>query len=201
LKKIISGILAIGIVVTTLTACGTAKPSDTVNNFANALKAGDYNKAASFIDKTSATKDTDFSKLDKNDPNGLNGKEIFDALSKKYKFENVKDVSQKDDTAKVSVKVTGLDFGNIIMKTMGQVMPMALASAFSNNSDQKAMDKLMDSELKTNLNDKNASTVTQNITLDLKKEKDGSWKIESDKSLMETVLPNADEVSKAFGGK
>ncbi len=82
-------------------------------------------------------------------------------------------------------------------------MPMAFASAFSEDKEQseKAIEKTMTSTIVKHLSDKDAIMATREVTLNLKKNKDGDYKIVADDNLKEVLFANAKSLEKMFGGK
>ena len=108
-----------------------------------------------------------------------------------------------DDKAEVKVKITSADLSVAVTKAMGEVMPMAFASAFSEDKEQseKAIEKTMTSAIVKHLSDKDAIMATREVTLNLKKNKDGDYKIVADDNLKEVLFANAKALEKMFGGK
>ncbi|WP_459502066.1 hypothetical protein [Bacillus sp. C1] len=196
--KSLTLVMMIGLVMSVLTGC--SNPDDTVQEFLTTVKNGDFKKANTFVYES---KDGyDFNNLNK-EQDGIDGKQIFSAIVKNYKFEKPEQVSKKDDTAKVKVKITSVDMAIATTKTIGEVMPMAFASAFSDNKDQseKAMEQMMTTNLVKNLSDKDAAMATREVTLNLKKDKEGNYKIVSDENLQEALLANSKSIDKMFGNK
>lgn len=198
-KKLIAIMLVAGLTAIMLTGCGSPKPADTVKDFLTSIQSADYKKAMSYVDTKS---DSDLSALNES-KDGLDGKEILKAIAKNYKFENPKEVSNKDGKAKVKVKITSVDMQVVFTQTMNDVMPMAFAGAFNENEEEadKTMEKLMSSTLMKNLKSKDATMATRDVTLNLKKDKDGEFKIVSDDNLLEAVMANSKEIDKMFGEK
>jgi hypothetical protein len=194
---LVGGILLGGLL---LTGCGAEKPSDTVNNFLTSYQKGDLKKASEEVDGDLNKLQEKTGQTTANDTKMF--KDMLSAVAKKYKFETPTDVSQSGDTAMVKVKVTSVDVGEAFISTIKDVMPAAFASAFSggdSKDSEKAMQDMTAKELMKNLKDKKTSTVTKTVTLNLKKNKDGKYKIQSDKNLLDVILPNIAEVSKMFG--
>ena len=63
----------------------------------------------------------------------------------------------------------------------------------------KAMEKMMETTLIKHLTDEDASMATREVTLNLKKDKEGEYKIVSDENLMEAVMANAGTIDEMFG--
>ncbi|MBS4174820.1 DUF4878 domain-containing protein [Bacillus sp. FJAT-49736] len=197
-KKLFIAIMILCVSFGLLAGCGGPKPEETVNDFLTSIKNGDYKKAITYVHLSSS--DQEFNLKNFNEDNdGINGKVLFKALASNYKFEKPVVVSTNDNSAKVKVKITSVDMQMAITKALGEVMPMAFASAFSEseNSDDE-MTKLMETTLVKDMTDKNATMSTREVTLNLKKDKDGNYKIVSDNNLMEAVMANADALNKMF---
>ncbi|WP_246145465.1 DUF4878 domain-containing protein [Bacillus rubiinfantis] len=182
-----------------LAGCGAPKPADTVNEFLTAVKDADYKKALTYVD---SNKDSEFnlSELSKKTEGEIDGMKIFNAIAKSYKFEKPEEVSTDGDKAKVKVKITSVDMQIALSQTISEVMPMAFASAFSEDqaATDKQMEKLMEGTLMKNLSPKNATMATRNVTLNLKKDKEGNYKIVADNQLMEAILANAKDINDMF---
>ena len=89
-----------------------------------------------------------------------------------------------------------------VTKAVGEVMPMAFASAFSEDKTiRKSNRKTMTSSIVKHLSDKDAIMATREVTLNLKKNKDGDYKIVADDNLKEVLFANAKSLEKMFGGK
>lgn len=196
--KSLTFVVMIGLLMSVLAGC--SNPKDTVQEFLTAIQKGDYEKASTFVYKSD--KGYDFSNLNKKE-DGIDGKAVFNAIGKNYKFEKPEQVSKKDDQAKIKVKITSVDMAVATTKTIGEIMPMAFASAFSENQEQsdKAMEQMMTTTLVKNLSDKDATMVTRTVTLNLKKDKDGDYKIVSDENLEEALFANSKSIDKMFGTK
>ncbi|EJR56554.1 hypothetical protein IIM_00486 [Bacillus cereus VD107] len=194
-KQLLLLMMVVGLTVGVLAGC--TNPKDTVEEFLTAVQKGDLEKARTFVES-----DKEFSKLnDKTDD--ADGKAMLSAITKSFKFEKLEEVSKKDDKAEVKVKVTSVDLSVAVTKAMGEVMPMAFASAFSEDKEQseKAIEKTMTSAVIKHLSDKDAIMATREVTLNLKKDKDGDYKIVADDSLKEVLFANVKALEKMFGGK
>ncbi len=199
IKKFITGFIVFGFTISLLAGCGSPKPADTVNDFLTAIKEADYKKAITYVD-TNKKGDLDFPEVTKKGEGGFDGEKAFNAITKSYKFEEPVEVSKKGDKAKVKVKITSVDMQIAMSQTISEVMPMAFASAFSEDQEKtdKKMEKLMEGTLLKNLSPKNATMATREVTLNLKKDKDGNYKIVSDDQLMEAIFANAKDLDEMF---
>ncbi|MBM6647594.1 DUF4878 domain-containing protein [Bacillus sp. RIT 809] len=195
IKKLLLLMMVVGLTVGVLAGC--ANPKDTVEEFLTAIQKGDVEKARTFV-----VSDKEFGKLNEK-TDDADGKAMLSAITKSFKFEKLEEVSKKDDKAEVKVKVTSVDLSVAVTKAMGEVMPMAFASAFSEDKEQseKAIEKTMTSAIIKHLSDKDAIMATREVTLNLKKDKDGEYKIVADDNLQELLFANAKSLEKMFGGK
>ncbi|WP_142395730.1 MULTISPECIES: DUF4878 domain-containing protein [Bacillus] len=195
IKKLLLLMMVVGLTVGVLAGC--ANPKDSVEEFLTAIQKGDLEKARTFVES-----DKEFSKLNEK-TDDADGKAMLSAITKNFKFEKIEEVSKKDDKAEVKVKVTSVDLSVAVTKAMGEVMPMAFASAFSEDKEQseKTIEKTMTSTIIKNLADKEAAMAIREVTLNLKKDKDGDYKIVADDNLQELLFANAKSLEKMFGGK
>ncbi|WP_212936935.1 hypothetical protein [Bacillus hominis] len=195
IKKVLLLMMVVGLTVGVLAGC--ANPKDSVEEFLTAIQKDDLEKARTFVES-----DKEFSKLNEK-TDDADGKAMLSAITKGFKFEKLEEVSKKDDKAEVKVKVTSVDLSVAVTKAMGEVMPMAFASAFSEGKEQseKTIEKTMTSTIIKNLADKDAAMATREVTLNLKKDKDGDYKIVADDNLQELLFANAKSLEKMFGGK
>ncbi|MGE7882267.1 hypothetical protein [Bacillus sp. NPDC094077] len=194
-KKLLLLIMVVGLTVGVLAGC--ANPKDTVEEFLTAVQKGDVEKARTFVES-----DKEFSKLNEK-TDDAEAKAMLSAITKNFKFEKLEEVSKNDDKAEVKVKITSVDLSVAVTKAMGEVMPMAFASAFSEDKEQseKAIEKTMTSAVIKHLSDKEATMATREVTLNLKKDKDGDYKIVADDNLKEVLFANVKSLEKMFGGK
>jgi Domain of unknown function (DUF4878) len=200
MKKLLLLMMVVGLTFGVLAGCSSTEPKDTVQEFLTAIQKGDIEKAHTYVD--SADKGYDFSKMMET-KDGISGKEVLDAITKNYKFEAPVEVSKKDDTAEVKVKITSVDMSVAITKTLGEVMPMAFASAFSEDKEQaeQTMEKLATTTMIKHLSAEDATMATREVTLNLKKDTEGNYKIVSDENLQEALLANSKEMDKMFEKK
>ncbi|WP_211284554.1 LptM family lipoprotein [Rummeliibacillus pycnus] len=192
MKKILS-LSAVVLLSVGLAACGQEKPEDAVNGFLTSFQKGDLEKAGTYIaggmDKVNLS----------NDDNGFSEK-IYKPIGESYEFEKPKEKSIKGDNAKVDVKITSVDVGTAFTNSITKVMPMAFATAFEeSDKSQKAIQNMMEKEVVKNISSKKADMSTRTVTLNLKKNKDGKYKIVADDNLEEAIFANLKNVQDAFG--
>lgn len=195
IKRLLLLMMVVGLTAGVLAGC--ANPKDTTEEFLTAIQKGDVEKARTFVES-----DKEFNKLNEK-TDDAEAKAMLSAITKNFKFEKLEEVSKKDDKAEVKVKITSTDLSVAVTKAVGEVMPMAFASAFSEDKEQseKAIEKTMTSTIIKNLTDKDAAMATREVTLNLKKDKDGDYKIVADDNLKEVLFANAKSLEKMFGGK
>ncbi|PEV85538.1 hypothetical protein CN429_06445 [Bacillus cereus] len=197
IKRLLLLMMVVGLTAGVLAGC--ANPKDTTEEFLTAIQKGDVEKARTFVES-----DKEFNKLNEK-TDDAEAKAMLSAITKNFKFEKLEELSKKDDKAevKVKMKITSADLSVAVTKAVGEVMPMAFASAFSEDKEQseKAIEKTMTSTIVKNLADKDAAMATREVTLNLKKDKDGDYKIVADDNLKEVLFANAKSLEKMFGGK
>ncbi|WP_241155035.1 hypothetical protein [Rummeliibacillus sp. TYF005] len=82
------------------------------------------------------------------------------------------------------LKITSVDVGTAFTNSLTKVMPMAFATAFEeSDKSQKAIQKMMEKKVVKNISSKKADMATRTVTLNLKKNKDGEYKIVADDNL------------------
>lgn len=174
-----------------LAGCGGPKPEDAVNDFFTSFKEGDVKTAGSYVDDN--LKDFDMEEK--------MAKKALAAIGKRYSFEEPKEISNDGKKAVVSVKVKSVDLNEVATNTMKDVLPLAYAYAFSDSdkADEK-METLTEDTMIKYMKDKDTSLVTRTIKLNLKKDKDGEFKIIDDENLEDALLANRDKVDDLFDG-
>lgn len=190
MKKVIAGlVISAGL----LAGCGGENPAGTVDEFLTSFQKGDFEKAGDYIDNGLEELQSEEASMD--------AEKMLSAISKDYKFEKPVEVSSKGDKAKVKIEITSVDVGVATTAAIAEVMPVAFATAFNEDSDKadKAMEGLMESSMLKHLKSEDTPRVNREVTLNLKKNKDGEYKIVSDDNFKEAVLANFDQVEDAFG--
>jgi hypothetical protein len=197
-KKLLGILAVVGMSIGILAGCSDAKPTDTVKEFLTTVQKGDVEKAATFVDeKDGKVKFSEMSKV----TDEMDGKEMFKAVTKNYTFKEPVEVSAKDDTAEVKVDVTSVDMLAAITDAMGETMSTAMQTAFKEGKEpsQKEMEETMMKAMVEKLGDKDTKMVTREVTLNLKKDTDGNYKIISDEKLAEAIIANFEELDKQLG--
>ncbi len=128
IKKLLLLMMVVGLTVGVLAGC--ANPKDTTEEFLTAIQKGDIEKARTFVES-----DKEFNKLNEK-TDDAEAKAMLSAITKNFKFKKLEEVSKKDDKTEVQVEITSADLSVAVTKAVGEVMPMAFASAFSEDKKQ-----------------------------------------------------------------
>lgn len=171
-----------------LTGCGGPAPEVVVNEFTAALQAGDWEKAATYVEN----QDKSAFKMD--DPKA---EQFAKLILSKATFEYGKpEIS--GDQAKVSVKVTAVDMVQVTTKAMSDLMAVAIDEALSQNGEQKDMEAMAEQYFMNGMADPKAPKVATDTAVNLVKTS-GGWKIAaSNDDFFNAMTGN---MEKAFAGK
>lgn len=160
LNRILVSILALALSLT-LTACSsTPSPKAVVSGFLDALKAGDFEKAALFVAPEKELMEDLVSDEE-------NHEEIVKVIFSRVSYD-IKSEMVSGNQATVEAAITSLDLVRIVMQTMSELMPMAFALAFSDAGEDE-MDTMFEQYLMNSISDPNAPTTTTNVTITLEK--------------------------------
>lgn len=185
MKKMMLFIFMISLFVLSVTGCSLfQRPNVVADQFLQALQSNEFDKMASLVFKKEGTK----AEL-KTTPEELNTEEgkIIKALLSKISFEPAKTESKEGDSAVVLVKITTVDTNVLYAKLMQEVMPLAFASAFAGEEEQKEIEEMMPSLMLKNINDPNVTMTTKEIKMNLKKI-DGKYKVVMDDQLFKDLF-------------
>lgn len=186
IQKLFLKIISIMLVMATLVGCSsTPPPSKVVENFFKALQENNYQEIGKYIEG-----DTD--KIGKF--NNEDEEKLTKAITSKLKYEIVS-TENKGNEATVKVKVTAPDLLKITSKTISELMGIAFATAFSDDSQQLDMEKLTQQYFLNSVSDPNAPMVTTEVDIKLIK-KDNAWYIQANDDLLNAITGN---MAKAFG--
>lgn len=182
-------ILALVVVVGLMMAgCGGPKPEVVVSEFTAALQAGDWEKAATYVEN----QDKSAFKVD--DPEA---EKFAKLILSKTAFE-FGSVQTEGDKAKINVKVTAVDMVQVMTKAMGELMSMAFDSALSENGEQKDMEAVAQEHFMKSIADPQAPKTTTDTAVNLVKTS-GGWKVAaSNDDFFSAMTGNMD---KAFSQK
>lgn len=191
----VASFIVIGILIVILSGCGAPKATETVDGFLSSFQSGDFEKASTFVEGG-------LESIESTPGNEEFGDEMLNIIAEKFKFKKPVEISADEKKAEVEVEITSIDVGVAMTATISEVMPMAFASAFSEQTEEseKAMEELMEKTAKKHLSDENAAMTTQTVKLNLTLDKEGNYKIIPDENLEKVILPNLDSVENIFGG-
>lgn len=181
-NKWITTILCI-ILAFSLVGCRAPSPDSVVNNFLSDLQQGNLETAAQYLNNT-----TDDEFADNIADSEADDEEMQKALFSKIQHEIISS-NIEGNTAKVETKITSLDLVKITTTVMSEIMPLALATVFDEDSDNDKLDELTEQYFNNAILDPEAPTITNTVTITLNKT-DNSWLIEPNDELMNGVMGN-----------
>lgn len=169
-----------------------SSPEKTVNNYLAAVKKMDFDAASKYV------KQTDTSTSVFNNQDDPEAEQMMRAMFSKMSH---KTLSSKitGNTAQVVTSITSLDMLRITSSVMGDLLPMAFASAFSEGSDSDNTDQIAQQMFMSALSDPNAPMTTEQVSINLIKE-NGKWLILADSSLTNALTGNLGKLAEAFNG-
>lgn len=171
--------------------CGLlASPDKSVNGFLAALEKTEFETSSKYVKQTD-TSITDFA--NETDPEtDQMMRSIFSRMSHKTLSS-----TKTGNTAQVVTSITSVDMFKITTSVMSDLIPLAFASAFSQESDNDNTDQMVQQMFTSALTDPNAPMTTQQITINLVKE-NGKWLIVADDNLMNALTGNLGKFAEAF---
>ncbi|SFE53810.1 hypothetical protein [Alteribacillus iranensis] len=180
-----------------LAGCGTESPDQTVDGYLSAIQSGDLEAAGSFVAGGEESLTMDEEGLEDEEMTA----EMIDAISNGYEYESPEVVSEEEGKAVVKTDITSVDFAHAFSKTIAEVMPLALASAFEEQTEEseQAYEDLVQETLMDYLTDEDANMTTRTVELTLEEDEDGSYKIVDDENLAETIFANYTNLEDMFG--
>lgn len=187
MKKNVKRIIALLMVITmilSLTACGEIKKAEaTINNTFAALKALDFDTAATYLnlDDIMTTDDAEESlDLDKN----LFMESIFGKLS----HEIISSEKVDENTVIVKTKISTIDMKPVIGDYFSKALQYAFASAFADPqpTEEETTKKMTDLFIEC-ISKENLAMVSNEVDIRVVKV-DDSWKIESENELSNALL-------------
>jgi len=183
LKRFISLLSVFSTISLLFAACSSGPaPKTVVTNFLDAVQAGEFEKAQSYLATENNLFDSQVSTT--SDAFGEEvGKKIFARLEYEIKSQEI-----NGDTAKVTATITSLDMVRIIGQLFYELLPMAFAAAFSDQSEAD-MDAMVEQYILNIISDPNAPTTKSDVVINLKKA-DGQWLIEADDNLVNGLTGN-----------
>lgn len=168
-----------------ITACSSVPPQNTIQNFFQALQQQKIEEAAKYVsgNKAPITYESE------------EQKQIIQSYINKLKCEVISS-EVKGNEATIKVKIISPDLLRIATKAMSELLPMAFASAFSDNqSSNEEMNKMALQYFLNSLNDPNVPTTVTETDIKLVKDK-GQWLIQPTDDFTNALTGN---IGKAFG--
>ncbi|TWT25284.1 hypothetical protein [Planomicrobium sp. CPCC 101110] len=197
-KKIFTSLLFSCLSLFLLAGCGSQNPSTTVEDFLTAIKKNDFEKAGAFVEggTGSLTTEQEFSDESEEDL----AITMIENISKKYDFKNLEEVSTEGETAVVKAEITSLDMGSVMTSTMAEVMPLAFASAFDEQTveSEKAFEELTEKTMIKHMTSEDATLATRTVEFNLEKDDEGNYKIKDDENLTEAIFANISQLEEMF---
>lgn len=191
MKKLLCLLLSLVLIISVV-GCSGSNPKSTVSSYLDSFINGNPEEAYKFVKDSVDSSDE---KLINNDDSEFNS-----AMKKAYEKITYKIVNSTIDgnTAQVETEITAPDLKIIMMEIIQQAMPLAFASAFSENSDNDSMDELMNTILIDKLKSEDLPMVTNTVKINLVKE-NGEWLIEMDDNLVNALTGNLYALEGIFG--
>lgn len=198
-KKFLVSVLFSSMILGVLAGCGAEKPSSTVEDFLTAIKKNDFEKAGTFVEGGTGSLTTDQEFTDESEEELA--MTMIENISKKYDFKNLEEVSTEKNNAVVKAEITSLDMGSVMTSTMAEIMPLAFASAFDEETpeSEKAFEEMTVKTMIKHMTSEDAALATRTVEFHLEKDKDGNYKIKDDENLTEAIFANISQLEDMFG--
>lgn len=198
-KIILTPLLFSALILSFLSACGAENPSSTVDEFLSAIQNNDFEKAGTFVQGGTASLSTVQEDMNKEDEKLAI--KMIESISKEYDFEKPQEVSVDEDKAVVKAEITSLDMGLIMTSTMAEIMPLAFANAFEEDTPttEKAFEEMTEKIMLKYITAEDAALVTRTVEFNLEKDKNGKFKIIDDENLEEALFANISQLEDMFG--
>ncbi|MDQ0428562.1 hypothetical protein QOZ98_001388 [Planomicrobium stackebrandtii] len=199
-KKLVS-LMFVGLITGLLAGCGSENPSATVDDFLTAVQKNDFEKAGSYVQGGTESLTTDQETAEEADEELA--MTLFENISKNYDFEKTEEVSTDDDKAVIKTEITSLDMGSVMTSTMAEIMPLAFASAFDEETQEseKAFEEMAEKTMVKYMTAEDAPLVTRSVELNLEKDDEGNFKIVDDENLEEAIFANISQLEDMFSGE
>lgn len=200
--KIVSLLIVLAMMATCLVACGGPTPEQqaetAVNTCLNALKAGDLETAAKYLD------DADVTSVDDTDEDSMVNSVIMEKIFAKLEHKILSTQKIDDNTVTVKAEITNLDMKPVFTEFFTQALQYALGSAFSENppseeETNEEMTKIFD----TCISKEDLATVTKEVEIKVVKTED-QWILQSSDLLSDALLGGlekvVEEIQESFSG-
>ncbi|AQU78442.1 DUF4878 domain-containing protein [Planococcus faecalis] len=198
-KRKLVVLMFIGLITGMLVGCGSENPSATAEDFLTAVQKNDFEKAGSYVQGGIDSLTTEQEATDEVDEELA--KTLFENISKNYGFKKVEEVSADGDKAVIKTEITSLDMGSVMTSTMAEIMPLAFASAFDEETpeSEKAFEEMTEKTMIKYMTAEDAPLVTRSVELNLEKDSEGNFKIVDDENLEEAIFANISQLEDMFG--
>jgi Predicted membrane protein len=157
-------------------------PKNVVDDFLLAVEKADFQTAGQYVVQTSDIT------TQLNKANTPEGEKMVKAIFPKVSHKIISS-TKNGATAQVITSITSPDLLRITSSVIGQLMPVAFASAFSQNADKENINQLAEQYFMNAITDPNAPMTTNEVTINLKKQ-DGKWLIIPDDDLSNALTGN-----------
>lgn len=200
-SKSLFSLIFIGLVSVLLAGCGSANPTTTVDDFLSAIQKNEFEKAGSYVQGGTESLVTDQESDEEFDEELAAS--IFENISNKYEFEKLEEVSADDNKAVIKAEITSVDMGSVLTSTMAEIMPLAFASAFDEETaeSEKAMEEMTEKIMVKYMTAEDAPLVTRTVEFNLEKDEEGNFKIVDDENLEEAIFANISQLEDMFSSE
>lgn len=181
-KRIIA-VLAVAVLMLSLTACGEIKKAETtVNNMFTAFKAADFDKAREYIDVDKIiSEESDNKKL-------VNAETIMKTLFDRLNYEIISSEKVDENTVIVKTKITAVDMKPVIGEFFKSAMQYAISNAFANPApSEEETNKKMEELFVAAATKPDLATVTNEVDIKVIST-DNTWKVASDETFANALL-------------
>lgn len=198
IKKKVVSLMFVGMITGALAGCGSDNPSATVDNFLTAIQKNDFEKAGSYVQGGTESLTTDEESGEEADEELA--MTVFENISKGYDFESPEEVSAEGDKAVIKTEITSIDMGSVMTSTMAEIMPLAFASAFEEETpeSEKAFEEMTEKAMVKYMTAEDAPLITRSVELNLEKDDEGNYKIVDDENLDEAIFANMSQLEDMF---
>jgi hypothetical protein len=178
----------VSLLTVALAGCGP-DPKATVHQFYTALQKGDFENAATCMEGP-VPEPLEFGESEE-------AEEIARSVFARLTFVLGKETKVSGEVATVQATVTGPDLVRILIKAMGEVMPIIFGAAFGSEADQLAAQAKVESIMKNAFSAADAPMVTSEITLKLHKV-GGKWLIAEGENPLSFMTEGLEELGELF---
>ena len=190
MKKILQ-VTLLCLLAISLVGCFGPSPDSVVKDFFSAVKDGDFDAAAKYVKQDNRDEFRD----ELESAQDLEDNKSAELLFSKLSWEILSSSTEKNQ-AKVKAKITSIDIVRVVTDVMNKIMPLAFASAFDENANDK-IEELTEQYFISAMSDPNAPTITSEATIKLVKE-NGDWLVVPDDDLLNAMTGNAGKLAEIF---